>query len=327
MLNGATTPSGILVVRLGAMGDILHTLPAAASLKVSFPELPLTWIVESNWAPLLEGNPSIDRVIPFERRSRRTWAATRQELRRNNYVMALDFQGLLKSAAIAWIARPGRTIGFHGSETRERLAGWLYSKTVKSRSRYVVDRNLELAAAAGATKISRTFYVPEGKPEGDLPSDGYILASPFAGWTGKQWPLDYYAEAALRLRKELGMPLVLNGPPGSKEALTRIPNALVHVSGLPGLIDATRRATAIIGVDSGPMHLAAALGKPGVALFGPTDPERNGPCGDSITTIRGPRASASNARGNYARSGVIDPAMREIAPEHVIAALRAMCRR
>lgn len=321
-------PGGILVVRLGAMGDILHALPAVASLKESFPELPLTWIVEAKWATLLEGNPSIDRLILFERRNRRTWAETRRQLRRNKYSMALDFQGLLKSALVARLAGPERIVGFHRSEVRERLAAWLYSKSVHSRSRHIVERNLDLAKAAGATKISRTFYVPPGKPEGNLPSGGFILASPFAGWTGKQWPLEYYAETAARLRNELGLPLVLDGPPDAREALSRIPNALVHLSGLPGLIDATRRATAIIGVDSGPMHLAAALEKPGVALFGPTDPDRNGPCNASVQVIRGSRVFASNHRGDYARRGVIDPAMREIAPEQVVAALKlhVMCR-
>ncbi|MDQ6704997.1 MAG: glycosyltransferase family 9 protein [Acidobacteriota bacterium] len=322
-------PSGILVVRLGAMGDIIHALPAVASLKESFPELPLTWIVESNWAPLLEGNPSIDRLIPFERRNWRAWAGTRRDLRRYKYAVAVDFQGLLKSAAIARIAGPARIVGFHRSETRERLAGWLYSTTVKSRSQHVVDRNLDLAAAAGATKISRSFYVPPGKAQGNLPSGGFILASPFAGWRGKQWPLEYYSDAAVRLRKEFGLPLVLNGPASVGQELSRIPNALIHVSGLPGLIDATRRATAIIGVDSGPMHLAAALEKPGVALFGPTDPERNGPCSASIKVVRGPAVAASTARGAYARSATIDRAMRGIMPEQVIAALKVqvMCQK
>lgn len=321
-------PGGILVVRLGAMGDIVHTLPAVASLKRSFPELPLTWIVESNWAPLLQGNPAIDRLILVERRNRGTWAETRRQLRRNKYAMALDFQGLLKSAIVARLAGPESVVGFHRSEAREGAAAWFYSKTVHSRSRYIVDRNLDLAAAAGATRISRTFYVPPGTPEGNLPSDGFVLASPFAGWTGKQWPLEYYAEAAGILGKELGLPLVLNGPPSAREALSRVPNALLHVSGLPGLIDATRRATAIIGVDSGPLHLAAALEKPGVALFGPTDPDRNGPCHANIRVIRGPRVFARNHRGAYARSGDIDPVMREIDPERVIAALKlqVMCR-
>ncbi|MDQ6666277.1 MAG: glycosyltransferase family 9 protein [Acidobacteriota bacterium] len=318
-------PNGILVVRLGAMGDILHALPAVASLKESFPELPITWIVDLNWAPLLEGNPSIDHLILFERRNWRSWAGTRRDLRQHQYAMAVDFQGLVKSAAIARIAGPARIAGFHRSETRERLAGWFYSTTVKSRSRHVVDRNLDLAAAAGATKISRSFYVPPGKPEGNLPSGEFILASPFAGWRGKQWPLEYYSDAAVKLREELELPLVLNGPPDAREALSRIPNVLVHISGLPGLIDATRRATAIVGVDSGPMHLAAALEKPGVALFGPTDPERNGPCRATIKVIRGPRVTASTARGGYARSASIDPAMREITPKEVVAALQVMC--
>ena len=112
-----------------------------------------------------------------------------------------------------------------------------------------------------------------------------MFASPFAGWASKQWPLENYGLLARELQAE-GMPLVVNIPPGFRAKLATMPELTIHESGLPGLIDGTRRATAILGVDSGPMHLAAALGKPGVAIFGPTDPARNGPFHSKLTVLR-----------------------------------------
>ncbi len=323
MYNGAADPSGILVVRLGAMGDIVHALPAVASLKTGFPGLPLTWIVESNWAALLDGNPFVDRVIRFDRKSARTWSNTLRELHARRYSVAVDLQGLLKSAGIARLARPGRVVGFCRSEVRERAAALLYTHPVSSRSIHAVDRNLDLAAAAGARQAVKIFPLPAGEAEGDLPSQAFVLATPFAGWKSKQWPLNYYAEAARRLDRECGMTLVLNGPPGSREQLERAPGARVHISGIPGLIDATRRAVAIIGVDSGPMHIAAALGKAGVAIFGPTHPDRNGPYGGTLQVLRSSRAVSTYDRGAYIRGDVIDPSMRDITPDQVIAALKA----
>ncbi len=324
---------GILIVRLGAMGDVLHALPAAASLKHNFPAAPLTWVVEAAWAPLLEENPFVDRVIALDRRKPGTWWNTRRELLRSRYSLAVDFQGLLKSAFTASLARPEKIYGFHASQIRERAAAWFYSKAVMTEAGHAVDRNLELARTAGAASLLRTFPLPQGHPEGELPTGNFILASPFAGWAGKQWPLDYYAELAQLAHREFGYPLVLNGPPSARASLESVPGALVHTSSIAGLIHATRRATAVVGVDSGPMHLAAALAKPGAAIFGPTDPGRNGPYGGSLKLLSSPDAvvqyqpesSRSDVRnsGAYVRGTVIDPAMRAVRPEHVMAALRA----
>ena len=133
--------------------------------------------------------------------------------------------------------------------------------------------------------------LPAGTPEGQLPETDFVLASPLAGWRSKQWPGEHYATLAARVRSELGLPLVLNAPPGV--TFPEIPQAMLHTSGLPGLIHATRRAAAVVGVDSGPLHLAAALGRPGVAIFGPTDPARNGPYGNTVRVLRSPSAVTS----------------------------------
>ncbi len=321
MSSRSTRPNtdGLLVVRLGAMGDILHALPAAASMKHSFPDLPLTWAVEAEWAALLAGNPFIDRLVAIDRKRPGTWMRTRKLLCEARYSLAIDFQGLLKSAFVASLARPDRIVGYHRYQVRERAASLFYSLAVQSQSVHAVDRNLDLAAAAGASRLLRQFPLPSGEPEGDLP-DTFILASPFAGWTSKQWPLEHYAQLA----QISELPLVLNGPPSVKAALDGISNVTVHISSLAGLIDATRRAAAVVGVDSGPMHLAAALGKPGVAIFGPTDEARNGPYGGSLKVLRAPGSVPHySAGGNYARGIEIDPAMRAVTPEQVMAALRA----
>jgi heptosyltransferase I len=332
VVNGNSEP-GVLVVRLGAMGDVLHALPAAASLKHNFPAAPLTWVVESAWAPLLEDNPFIDRVVVIDRKKPGTWWGTGRDLRRARYSVAVDFQGLLKSAFTASLARPETIFGFHRSELRERGAAWFYSRSMLSESIHAVDRNLDLARVAGAASLLRSFPLPPGRPEGDLPEGGFVLASPFAGWNSKQWPIEHYTALAARTQEELGLPLVLNGAPAARAALQGVRGALVHISSIAGLIDATRRATAVVGVDSGPMHLAAALGKPGVAIFGPTDPARNGPYGGSLKLLSSPDArvqyqSGKTCRdvkrsGAYLRSSSVDPAMRAVKPEDVVAALKA----
>jgi heptosyltransferase-1 len=318
----AKRPSGagpeILVVRTGSMGDIIHALPAVATLKHGFPGSSLTWIVHPKWLPLVEGNPYVDRLIPFDRRSLKSVRAAWRLLRERHYDFAVDLQGLIQSALIASFARAERIYGFHQSLVREKLAAVFYSSRVLAVAEHVVDRNLELAAAAGASATLVTFPLPEGVPEGVLPERGFVLASPLAGWGAKQWPAEHFVALARRIESELGLALVVNGAPGREAALRAIEGAVVHTSGIAGLIDATRRAVAVVGVDSGPMHLAAALAKPGVAVFGPTDPARNGPYGGSVTVLRSPGAATT-----YRRYAAPETSMREIGPDVVFDALAA----
>ena len=284
------------------MGDIIHSLPAVASFGT------VTWVIEPRWFPLLEGNPSVARIVPFDRRTlggiRHAW----REVRREPFRVAVDFQGLIKSALVCASARAHTVAGF--AHPRESLAAFAYNLKVTPLTTHVVDRNLELARAAGARLTATVFPLPPGRPEGNLPSGDFVLASPFAGWGSKQWPIENYAKLASRL------PRVVNGPPGSEAGLASVAGAHVHISGIDGLIDATRRAAFVVGVDSGPMHLAAALGKPGVALFGPTDPARNGPYGGTFHVLRDPDAVTS-----YKRGAVPDSSMRSISPDAVFDAI------
>lgn len=303
----------ILVVRLSSMGDVIHALPAVASLKHSFPHSHVSWVIRTRWMPLLEGNPFVDEVIPFDRTVRGI-IATRRRLREQKFDLAVDLQGLIQSAMVASAARPDRIVGFHRSQLREKAATLFYSLSVETRAPHVVDRNLELAAAAGASSLVHTFSLPQGSPEGTLPEGKFVLASPLAGWGSKQWPVEFYQELAARLE----VPLVVNGPPGAAEILSKIRGAHVHLSGVAGLIDATRRAQAVVGVDSGPLHLAAALSKPGVAIFGPTDPLRNGPYGGTIRVLR-----SAGVITTYKRVAFAHDSMRAISPEDVLGALPA----
>ncbi len=301
----------ILVVRLGSMGDVIAALPAVASLKHSLPHSRITWIIEPRWMVLLEGNPYVDAVLGFDRRTfvglRSAWT----DLRKQRFDVAVDFQGLVKSALVATVARPERIYGFDAASARESAASWFYSTRVPIRNDHAVERNLDLATAAGASSILRTFPLPLGVPEGGLPDGDFVLASPLGGWGAKQWPIEYYSKLAEKLKRECGMPLVLNGPHPILVEGTR-----THVSALPGLIDATRRATAIVGIDSGPMHLGAALGKRGVAIYGPTNPSRHGPYGSNFTVLR-----SAGAPTTYRRTGEPDPSMLAISPDQVFGAL------
>jgi heptosyltransferase I len=301
----------ILVVRLGSMGDVIAALPAVASLKHSVPHSKITWVIDPKWSLLLEGNPYVDSVVHLDRRTftglRQAW----RELRAERFDFAVDFQGLVKSALVATLARPERIFGFNAESARESAASWFYSTKVPIRGYHAVERNLDLAAAAGASNILRTFPLPPGRPQAELPEGDFVLASPLAGWGAKQWPLEYYSRLAERLHRECGMPLVVDGP-----YPLHIESTATHVSTLPGLIHATRRAAAVVGLDSGPLHLAAALGKPGVAIYGPTEPERHGPYGGTIGVLRSPHAVTT-----YRRTPEPDPSMREITPDQVFEAL------
>lgn len=304
--------SSILAVRLGAMGDILHALPAVASLKKSFPEKRILWVVTPRWTELLEGNPNIDELIPFDRRATGGLIDAWRRLRVIRPEIAIDFQGLMQSALVGRAARPRAYFGLTSSLAREPLAAVFYTKRIEALGPHRVERNLQLAAAAGAAVLTEESWIPPGRPEGELPAGPFILTSPLAGWGSKQWPAAYYDDLGKRLRAA-GLELVANVPPGGERELGTFAHLRAHVSSIGGLIDATRRAAAVVGVDSGPLHLAAALRKPGVALFGPTDPVQNGPFRSRMTVLRAPGAQTT-----YKRSAEMDASMKKISAEHVV---------
>jgi heptosyltransferase I len=298
------------------MGDVIHALPAVASLRASFPDSRIIWAIEPKWIPLLERSPHIDRIVPIERSSLRSLLRSWSELRSIRPGIAIDFQGLLKSALAARASGPLALFGWAPRFAREPLASLLYTRRVEPRASHIVDQNIELAREAGATQVSRDIWIPPGQPEGALPETPFILTHPFAGWPGKQWPLDRYEQLARQLESD-GLALVANVSPHRARELAALAHVTIHTSSLAGLIHATRRATAVLGLDSGPLHLAAALRKPGVALFGPTDPARNGPYGGSIRVLR-----AADATTTYKRRDEADPCMQALTVDQVHQSLR-----
>ncbi len=316
MSNGA-----ILAIRLSAMGDIIHTLPAITTLKKSFPDQKLAWLVAPRWMPLIEGNPFIDEIIPLDRRNIAHARETLGRVRALKAETAFDFQGLLQSAIVGRLARPKALYGFAKSVAREPFAALLYTHSIPVKGPHRVERAVQLAAAAGAQTLSFEAWIPPGSPEGDLPVHPFVLTSPFAGWPGKEWPLPAY-EALGQLLNQQGLDLVANVPKSKAPNVGALKHVRVHSSDLPGLVDATRRAEAIVGLDSGPLHLAAALGKPGVGLYGPTDPALTGPFGGSMSVLR-----TRNVETTYKRHDEIHASMREITPEQVAAALLDSIRR
>ena len=161
----------ILAVRLGAMGDIIHALPAVATLKTGIGDARITWLVEPRWSDLLDGNPFVDDICLLRRKG---WSEIRQtyhDLRSRRFDMAVDLQGLMKSALPAFVGSPHHVYGFHFSDAREKAASLLYSHRVRSGSTHIVDRYLDVAlAAAPAARPVRIFPIPPGSPEGDLPA-------------------------------------------------------------------------------------------------------------------------------------------------------------
>ena len=334
-------PNSILIVRLGALGDVVHTTPAATLLKRVWPRARLTWVIEPRWAPLVQEHPAVDEVIslplgdwrskPLRPEHWRQALSFFRDLRRRRFDLAIDFQGLLKSAVVARLSGARRVFGFSREQLREPQARRFYTDTVFANRRHVVDQNLALArgVAGRVDDAPAEFWTPQGRPTpATPPPNSFVLASPMAGWLGKQWPPEHYAKLAEQCWRHLRLPLVLDCSPGDRRAVEAIVSQAprgacqVHVSDLLGLAAATRRARAVVGVDSGPLHLAAAMGKPGVALFGPTDPARNGPYGGEMVTLR-----AAQAKTSYSRAARIDPAMKALTPGQVFDALRTQLER
>ncbi len=307
--------SSTLIVRLGAMGDIIHALPAVASLRLSFPQQKIAWLVAPRWMPLLKGNPAVDQLLPFERKTLSGLRSTAARLRQLRPEMAIDFQGLIQSALAGRFARPQRFWGFSRQIAREPVAAFFYNHRLTPPGPHRVQSNLQLAEAAGAHQLTSRAWLPPGVPDGALPNGPFILASPFAGWMGKEWPLPCYSELAKRLRRE-GLRLVLNVSVARAAEVRALENVDVHSSSLEGLIHATREAIGVVGLDSGPLHLAAALDKPGVAIYGPTDPALTGPFGGTISVLRAHQVSST-----YKRNSQIHASMRAITVDQVHAAL------
>jgi heptosyltransferase-1 len=340
----------LLVVRLGAMGDILHALPAVTALRMAHPGWVIDWVVEPKWRALLaaEGSvgrdadqarpmqPIVDqlhfaatkewRLSPLSRKTLHEIRALRKALRSGGYDAVIDLQGAIRSAVVGRLAGCRRLIG--EDEPRERAARRLFTETVATHGSHVIEQDLELASAVFGDELEAVQPwlpvdpVAEAKADKILPSAGsqaVVLINPGAGWGAKRWPVERYAAVAQMLIKR-GCRVLVNAGPG-EEPLTDViaketgGAATLLVGSLDRLIAVTRRVSLVIAGDTGPLHLACALGRPVVGIYGPTDPGRNGPFGTRFKVLRSPESRRDHTRYEAPEAGLLT-----IQPEDVLQA-------
>jgi lipopolysaccharide heptosyltransferase I len=291
---------------MGAMGDIVHALPAAATLRHAFPQAQIDWLVEEHWSALLEGNPHLSGVRKLRRRDFSAFLQMSGDLRRDQYDCVIDFQGLMKSALMAKLSGAQQVVGFATAALREKPAALAYSQQVDvESSAHVVEQNLALVHALSQQTVEDVMEFPLPSPSSEMappfPGD-YLAVSPSAGWPAKRWPAENFAALILRVDREMGWPAVINCGPGEEAlaqeivAATQPDRTRVVCGDLAALIALARRARAFVAGDTGPLHIAAALGTPVVAVFGPTSPRRNGPYSKRARVVRAPDVETTYSR-------------------------------
>ena len=347
----------LLVVRLGAMGDVIHTMHAVARLRNALPNAQIGWMIEERWSELLcamgaarsgarsRTRPLVDvvhlvntkawRKSLLSSQTRRQFSSVLKEVRQQEYDLAIDFQGAIKSALLARLSRTESVFGM--DRPREAPARMFYSALAHTQGPHVIDHYGQLAAEVLSPscpdQVTRAITSPE--PWLEFPHDAtseakvssrlndttrrIVLLNPGAGWGAKQWPAERYGEIARELQKEGAIILVNYGPgeePLAKTVRSSSDGAAQPITcSLGELISLTRQASLFIGGDTGPLHLAAALGVPVVAIFGPTDPARNGPYSSKSIVIRKPAS-----RTSFSHTHATDPGLLQITSHEVLAA-------
>ena len=298
------SPERILIVRLGALGNIVHAIPVAAALRRAFPASRIDWLVSAKHREILDLVPVVDRRIVINDRSDAgggtSLFAAIGELRRQRYDLAIDLQGLMKSAVLARLSGAARVVGFSSSYARERFASLFYTdshdpgtggvrpSTGSGRERHIVQINLGLLQAVGVPDPAVEFPIEPvesaaARSVREATGGRYALLNPGAAWPNKRWPPDRLGEVARVLRDVHGLrSAVLWGPneqPLAEEVVSRSMGAAVIApkTTIADLVALARGASLMVSGDTGPTHIAAAVGTPIVALFGPTRPLRNGP--------------------------------------------------
>jgi heptosyltransferase I len=306
----------ILIVRLSALGDIVHTIPAAAALRKAFPQARLDWVVDARHRDVLELVDVVDRRIVIGaaatgERDRREGGAevfagpagligAIRELRRTRYDVALDLQGLVKSAAIARLSGAARVIGFQASQLREPAARFFYTESREALGTHVIEKNLALLSALGveSTEIRFPLQVPDSgivslvrERLGLIVGERFALINPGAAWPNKRWPPERFGEAAAAVKSRHRIKSVVIWGPGEQSLAEQVVSASAGAAvvsprtTIPALASLIGAAALMVSGDTGPLHIAAALGTPIVGLYGPTDPGRNGPFNPSDVTV------------------------------------------
>jgi len=320
-----------LVVRLTALGDILHTLPAVAALRSAHRNARIDWVVERKWAPVLEGSPAINEVISFDRASISGGISCARRLRQKNYTCAIDFQGLYKSSVLATLSAAPRRIGFERAWAREPGAALLYTERVVPSGRHVTELNYSLAEKAGAVRPAKPEY-PLRVPAGGAASvrarlaeqkiADYIVVGPGGSWRAKCWPTDRYGQFCREFERSHGLRAIVIHGPGEESLAEEVCRAAhpatpaVMRTTIEELMGLLAHARCVVAADSGPLHLAAALGASVVGLYGPTDPARNGPFVPGAVIV----SEARPEEISYKRRTTFSPAMLRITVEQVLQA-------
>lgn len=280
----------ILIVRLGALGDVIHAVPAAAALRKAFPDARIDWLVDAKHRDIVDLVTAIDRAVSLESPTMAGWTAALRALRAMPYDIAIDLQGLMKSAVLARASGAARVVGFSIWHLREKTARPFYSDAHDAEGGHVIRKNLRLLRAVGVEDDEIRFPLADvASPALDdlrrrIAADRpFVLINPGAAWPNKRWAPERFGELATFLRDECGLtPVVLWGP--GEEGLAQAVIAASSGAAIAApptrvadLVSMARAAALLVSGDTGPLHIATAVGTPTVSLFGPTDPERNGP--------------------------------------------------
>lgn len=292
----------ILVVKLSAIGDVIHALPVSYAIKETFPEAHLTWVVEPPAYPLLQADPCIDELLLFKKKEFRSiggflrnFGPFRRQLRRLRYDASLDLQGLFKSAAIVRLAGASRRLGTcNMRELSDRVSRPVTGPNARG---HIVERYLDVARALGCRVEKVVFPLKISEREKDLArrillqggadmENPYVILAVGANWPNKRWPAKHYAKLCDWLYGRGLIPVIIGGGPVDEgiaaeiASLTEIPPVdLVGRTTLIQLASLMEHARLVLGGDTGPVHLAAGLGRKTVMVMGPTDANRNGPYG------------------------------------------------
>jgi heptosyltransferase-1 len=323
-----------LVVRLGSLGDIVHAFPAVSALRETFPNAEISWLTHPKWELLVRSSDLATDIWTVDTRNWRNLRGILKRLRQHRFDTAIDYQGLWKSAAIPFLARVPERIGFSPATVREAGVPVLYTTRVKvNGSAHVADQNgeLSLQADARAPTAGVSLQIPNDDQlvvRARLLAEGiadYIVVSPGGGWPSKCWPAERFGQLAKQILKEFGVRCVINVGPGEEalaEAVLRSAEGAQPVSftgSLGQLMALLKNASAVVAGDTGPLHLADAMGTCVVAIFGPTDPARNGPYRRSGVVLRWEGATTSYKRGH-----TTDESLLHISVEQVMNALRGL---
>jgi ADP-heptose:LPS heptosyltransferase len=320
-----------LVVRLGSLGDIVHTFPAVSSLRESFPSSEIVWLTHSRWKLLVESSQLASQVWRTETRSIPSLRKTIETLRGARWDAAIDYQGLWKSAALPFFGGVKRRIGFSSETIREFGVPLLYTDRVRCSATHIADQNGELSLRAGARNPVAPFslHVPQVDDCGirdylhSLGLDRFIVLSPGGGWRSKCWPPERFGQLCKMIRDSLGLRCVVNYGPGEDDLALAVRDCSGGAEPVPyngplgPLMALLRNAECIVGGDTGPLHLAITLGTRAVALFGPTDPARNGPYRTDDIVLR-----TANVITTHSRSDLVHPSMLQIQVDEVFEAVR-----